>query len=229
MAELIQVATIVRKLFLPDVVPWPSLLAESNLAKLRLRYKFNDLSAQVGDPAAGGLLQVASSRGEFVTGGIPQLVEHFAVQPTFLQFQINGDSEQADKFAADVGSFFLEIDPHKNYDDAKELTRTYQTIAVVKLSVSFDAIFSDRFNRYLTEEVRSHLAPPNTDIEIRLQNVRWTVSYKPATFDFAYLPKPLSIEPRQGNRPGDRVFYTQSPTDFNTHMNLINALERSFS
>jgi hypothetical protein len=229
MAEFIQVFTIVRKLFLPDVIPWPSLIADTNLEKLRIRFKFNDLAYQANNPAGGNPPQIVSPKGEFVADEKVLLVEQFMVQPGILQFQIAGDSEQADRFAADLEHFLLEIDPQKKYSEAKQLTQTYQTIAIVRLSVPFEAIFSERFSRFLKETVSPRITPENTKIDLRPFNLRWVVSYRPDTPDFTYLPKVLAIEPRQGGRPGDMLYYTQTPTDFKTHKELIELLESALS
>jgi hypothetical protein len=229
MAEFIQVATILRELFLPDVVPWPSLLTESNLEKLRVRYKFNEMAHQANNPAGGSPQQIIAQKGEFLADGIPLLVEQFMVQPLIVQFQIAGNSDQADQFAADLGDFFLEIDPRQNYSKSQLLTKTYQTIGVARLSVPFDAMFSKKFSEYLRETVGPSITPEKTQIELRLNNLRWIVSYRPETPDFTYLPKILAIEPRQGSSPSDMLYYTQSPTDYRTHKALVESFESALS
>ena len=229
MAELIQVFTIVRKLFLPDVVPWPSLLTESNLEKLRVRYRFTELMDQSNNPVGGAGPQIFAQKGEFLINGLPVLVEQFIVQPVVLQFQIACRSDLADEFVADLGRFFLEIDPNKTYDKTRELATTYQTIAIAKLSASFDTMFSERFSKFLAETLKPRVAPPDTSVDIRLQNVRWVVTYKPQTADYTFLPKALAIEPRQGSRPEEMTYFTQSPTDFETHMALLSSLEQALA
>jgi hypothetical protein len=229
MAEFIQTATIARRLFLPDAIPWSSLLAESNLEKLRSRYKLSEVIPQFQDPATGIQPQVFSLRGEFVASGKTLLIQQLLIQPTVVQFQIDGNSDEADVFMLDLGILFVEIDPNKRYSDTSELTRTYQTIAVVKLSVPVSALFSDRFSHFLTDVVTPRLTPQNTEIDVRLLAVRWTVTYRLPTPDFTYLPKPLVIEPRQGSRPSDMLYFTQSPTDFKTHKELLEALEKALS
>lgn len=229
MAEFIQVATIMRKLFVADALPWPSLVTESNLEALRLRYKFNELAHQANNPAIGIPPQIFSPKGEFVLDGAPLLIEQFAIQPAILQFQVAGDSDQADRLAADLEDFISQIDPPKGDSERQELTKTYQTIAVVKLSVPFEAIFSDKFSRFLKEIVTPNIQPEKAEAELRLLNLRWSALYKPETTDFTYLPKLLAIEPRQGSRLGDLVYYTQSPTDYKTHKSLVEAFEKALS
>jgi hypothetical protein len=229
MVEFIQTATIARKLFLPDVIPWSSLLAESNLEKLRSRYKLDEVVPQVPEPATGIPPQVVALRGECVVDGKTLLVQQLLIQPAVVQFQIDGNSDEADKFILDLGAFFIEIETSKQYSEARELTRTYQTVAIVKMSVPIDALFSDRFSRFLKDVVAPRMTPQNTEIDVRVAAVRWNVTYRPATPDFTYLPKPLVIEPRQGSRPSDMLYYTQSPTDFKTHKELLESFEKALS
>jgi hypothetical protein len=79
------------------------------------------------------------------------------------------------------------------------------------------------------ETVTPRLAPQKDEIEQRLQNVRWMVSYLPTTFNFTYLPKVLATEPRGNTSPSDTHYYTQSPTEFKTHMELVAAFEKALS
>jgi hypothetical protein len=229
MAEFIQVATIVRKLFLPDVLPWPFLVTETSLEKLRSRYKFNDLAHNANNPAGGVPPQIGATKGEFVLDGTALVVEQFFIQPAIVQFQIAGNSDQADQLTADLSRFFLEIDPHKNYSEARQLTQTYQTIAIARLSVPADAVFSERFSRFLKETAATRITPENTAVDLRLLSLRWVVSYRPDTPDFTYLPKVLAIEPRTGSRPSDMLYYTQSPSDFKTHKELVESFEKALS
>ncbi len=225
MAKIIQTFTVLRKVFLPDVLPWPYLLAESNLEKIRTRYKCGQLMQNLGP--LGVPSQVASPTGEFTVGETTLLLEQLIIEPTVLQFQISGNSDQADEFAKDLGTILREIDPDKKYSEERELTKTYQTIAIVKLSFPYDALFSKTFSRYLNQSMIPRLKPKDAELEVRLSNLRWTVSYRANTTDFLYLPKLLVIEPRQGSRPDDMLYFTQSPTDFRTHMHLVEALEKT--
>jgi hypothetical protein len=131
MPEFRQVFTIMRTLFPMDVIPWSSLVAESNLEKLGVRYKLTSPAYQAGDPTSGIPQQVMSPKGEFYLDGSVLLVEQFILQPASVQFQIAGDSNQANKFIADLGKFFLDIDPRKSFSAARELVSTYETIAIV--------------------------------------------------------------------------------------------------
>jgi hypothetical protein len=225
MAEILQTFTLVRKLFLPDVVPWPYLLPESNQEKLRVRYKMTQLTAAT-DPSTGAVARLFSPLGEFNVEKTSFLIEQLTIEPLAIQFQISGDTDLARKFGEDLGSFFLEVDPAKKYSGSRELTTTYQTIAIVNFGFSCDALFSRSFGQYL-DEVMPELKLPDADVEIRLNNIRWTVIYKPHTADYTYLPKPFVIEPRQGSRPKDHLYFTQSPTDFLTHKKLIESLEKA--
>src|SRR6266403_1179909 len=144
MAEILQVHTIQRRLFQPDAIPWPYLLTETNLEKIRSRYHFKQsvVPAVSTDPS-GASSQLLFPRGEFTVDGTSLLLEQVTVDRVAVQAQLSADSHKSDEFFEDLKALFLEIDPNKNYSEGKELARTYQTVAVAKLSIAFDALFSD--------------------------------------------------------------------------------------
>jgi hypothetical protein len=231
MAEILQVHTIQRRLFQPDVIPWPYLLTETNLEKIRSRYHFMQSVAPAipTDPSVASSQQLLFPRGEFTADGTSLLLEQVTIDPVAVQAQLSADSHKSDEFFEDLKALFLEIDPNKNYSEAKELARTYQTVAVAKLSIAFDALFSDSLRKFLTESVAPRLKLENSEVRLSLQHLVWAVFYQTQTTNFSYLPRQLTIEPRQGSTPEDRLYFTVSPTDFETHVKLLEEFEKTLS
>ena len=236
MAEFVEIATIARRLYLPDVVPWSKLFVEHNLELLRERYaldQLNPIMPQIGMPMGADVPvpvtgQLFALRGSFRVEETVVAFEQLSIQPTIVQVQIGGDAEFADKFLDHLSGFFREISPERDYSRKSELSRSYQTVAIARLSFAAEAMFSRQFSKYL-EAIKPRLSPSDTKIDLRLNTLRWVVTYRPETTDFIYQPKFLTIEPRQGSRPNDRLYYTQSPVDFKTHKELLESLEKALS
>ncbi len=229
MAEVLQVFTIQRRLFKPDAVPWPYLVLQSNLGLLRERYRFTQLGLSQPSDTLPAIARVVAKTGEFKIGDKLQAVEQLLIEPTVVQFQISADSSAADLYFDDIASFFTQIDPNKVFSLANEQTRTYQTIVIARLTAPFDAILSGSFRSFLRDTVVPRFRLADTDVEVDLEHLSWAVKYRPQSTEFTYIPKVLTIEPRHGTKEADRIYYTLSPTDFKTHMELLKAFEKSFT
>src|SRR5271157_552813 len=173
MPEILQAFSIERRLYTPEGIPWALLLAESNIARLRDRYKLKAFQQEV--TPAGLVARLVGVGGEFVSGPGTQAVQQLAIEPTTVQVHVTGDSEDADAFLSDLGKVLYEIDPLGNFSKAKEVARTYQTMAVVRLSVPFDALLSAKVLRFLEESVKPVLAVPRGQPEISLERLSWSV------------------------------------------------------
>jgi hypothetical protein len=226
MPEILRVFTIARFLFGPDTIPWSYVLLESNMERLRERYRLKPF-AQVAD-AQGNVALVASGAGEFVSGESRQAIEQLSLEPTALQFQISATSKEADSFLGDLSLFLRDIDPNARFDLSRQYTRTYQSIAIVRLDVAYEELLSPRLRRFLENTAPSALALPDAPADISLQHLSWAVRYRTQRTEWFYLPKVLTLEPRAGSKPEEKIYYTQSPTDFETHLKLLVSFEQQF-
>jgi hypothetical protein len=226
MAEVIKVSTIERHLFGPDAVPWSLLKLPSNLQKLQDRYKFSEI--RHGADSLGNLVQLLCVGGEFVMEEVPQPLEQLILEPNAVQFQIGVTSDDSKAFLDHIAEFMTVIDVDKSFAQAAERTKTYQTIVTARLAVPFDALLSSPLQRFLKGDVSAKVGLPDAEAEIVLERLQWRISYKTQSTDFVYLPKALTIEPRAGGSPSEMLYYTQSPTDFKTHMSLLRAFENAF-
>jgi len=224
--EVLQTFTIKRRLYPPDAIPWALLLIESNVQRLRERYKFKLLTQEL-DPN-GVVARLSGASGEFSTSNGLQAIQQLIIEPAVLHAQISGGSDVADGFVGDLVEALSEIGNSRILPETPEITSTYQTIAIAKLRLPSELLFSEKLRTYLNEDVKPKLVLPDGEPEIRLQSLSWGVRYKMESTDFHYLPKLITIEPRQGSRPSDMIYYTVSPTDSKTHLELLNKLESRF-
>jgi len=226
MAEILQLFTIERRLYPPDAIPWAFLLTESNLQRLRERYKLKTLGQEVGP--AGAIAGLTGTGGEFSAASGLQVIEQLILQPTVIHVQISGGSDIADEFVTHLVQVLCEIGNNNNILQVQETTRTYQTVAIAKLRLPSECLFSEKIREFLTEVVRPKVVLPGGQPDIVLERLSWAVRYKMDTTDFMYIPKALTIEPRQGSKPGDMIYYTVSPTQSRIHLELLETLESKF-
>lgn len=226
MAEILQVSTTIRCLYAPDSIPWAQILLGTNLERLQSRYKLPALiQAQAQSPAgASTVIQLVGSNGEFSIQDSLRPVQQLVISENMVQAQIAGETAIADALLSDVLQFFRELEPSQK-SGVREYTRTYQTVAIAKLSVPFNAIFSENMLRYLRDKVPGRIKYRDAAPTIQLSHLSWQVKYKAETTDYSYLPKVLTIEPRQGTILSENLYFTQSPTDSETHKKLLEDFE----
>jgi hypothetical protein len=226
MPEIIQIFTIERHLYGPDAVPYTQIRLPTNIQRLRERYKFSQAN-EASDPM-GNVLRLICSLGEFRIDDVPRAVEQLLIEPNVVQFQINVSSDRSHLFLADLAEFLVEIDSTKGFSNAREYAKTYQTVAIVKMSVPFEDLLSTCLRDFLADRVVPALSLPNSKAEVSLERLGWSVTYTTKDTGYVYLPKPLTIEPRAGSRPSEMLYYTMSPSDFDTHLGLLRAFEEAF-
>ncbi len=223
MAEIAQVFTIARCLYSPDSVPWAQLLLPTNIGQLTERYRFNGVR-QMEAVGGGGTVQLICTGGQFSSSGTMQAVQQLIIEANVAQCQVAGNTEDAEAFLGNLEHFFEEVDPAKK-GLLNQYTRTYQTVAIARLNVPFDAMLSDKMQQYLAENVIPKLQIRDAKAHVKLANLSWQVIYNSEGADYMYLPKVLTIEPRAGSKLSDRIYYTFSPTDFETHKKLLEEFE----
>jgi len=227
MAEILQVVTILRCLYAPNSVPWAQTLLGSNLQKLQARYKISALSqVQTQDQVGTQILQIVGMNGEFSFNGALFPIQQLIIAENLVHLQVGAEATTADALLADVQRFFFELETKTAM---REYTRTYQTSAVAKLNVPFDAMLSENMLRFLHGNVADKIKQADAEPTIQLTHLSWQVKYRSEATDYLYIPKMLTIEPRQGSKISDNLYFTQSPTNSETHKRLLEEFEAALS
>lgn len=224
MPEIVEVFTVQRRLFAPDAIPWTYLATESNRQLLQQHFRFAAVNL-LPDPAQA---QIAAIMGEFIDEGGTHPVQQLLIGPNFAEFQVTGPSHVADAFFENVAAFIGKVGPESAFANPSEHAKTYQTIVIARLNFPYDALLSTSL-RGILRDAKSQLSRKDADVALDLERLSWRVTYKPRDTNIQYLPRELRIEPRNASLPDDRLYYTQSPSDFETHMGLLTALEKALA
>ena len=227
MPEVKQVFTIIRRLYSPVAVPWNELLLSTNLVRLGETYKFKEVgqAAPTGQETTTALVAKA---GEFALSENVVPILQLTIQPNLVEAQIAAETERSDAFVQDLEKFLMALNPNKK-SELEQYTTTHQTIAIVKLAVPFEDLLSDRLRGFLAEKARTMLTLPDAEPHIQLSHLSWQVTFRTESNDYIYQPKMLAIEPRAGSKPSEQLYFTHSPTEFATHMKLLQELEATFA
>jgi hypothetical protein len=225
MAEIKEQFTIVRRLLPPESLPWSQLILPTVIERLRQRYKFEEIDRP--EDEGSDEPPIVANGGEFVMDGIPYGIQQLALEANVVQTHSSGDRRVAELLFNDLKQFILEIDPARVICD--EYLKTFQTIAMAKLSVPFDAVFSKKFLSFRDKVVAKTLSTSSAKAHITQGHLSFKISYISEEAEFIYIPKPLTIEPRSGSKLSDQIYYTHSPTDSDTHRKLLEDFEKSLA
>jgi hypothetical protein len=217
MAEILQLFSVIRRLYQPDVLPFAQLQTPSALQRLRDRYAF----AQV----VPGPAQLLATTGEFSQAGQTAAapVQQLSIGSNVIEFQMAAETAVAERFYEDLVKFLQELSGRRERQ-FPEYGRSNQTIAIVTLDVPAEAVFSEKMREYLSQAAPA-FRTDRVEPRLQLTHLQWTVSYTKSDPDVEYIPKLFTIEPRSGSRAGDKVYFTQSPTDSETHRKLLEQFE----
>jgi len=221
MAEILQLFSITRHLYQPDALPLARLQLESSLQRLKERYRFTGTAAAPGVP-------LLASAGEFLPHGStsPVPVQQVAFVSNAIEVQVSGDTKTAEELHRDLRAFLAEISGGQK-PSFPEYAMSVQTLAIVRLGIPVEALFSDKLNRYMTNVAIPAFKLADAELHVQLARLQWVVNYTRDATDYHYEPKLFTLEPRFGTRLSDQIYYTQSPTDSETHLRLLEEIENS--
>jgi hypothetical protein len=214
-AEILEIFSSSRRLYAPDSLPWPQLASSSGVEKLRERYRFGNVQPFT-------TTQLIAQGGEFAAEKRSIPVQNLVLQPNSVEYQIAGKTVDGEAFYTDLVRCIGEIGRF----EATEYAKTFQTVAIAKLAVHFDQLFSPKMLKYLTQAAVPAFEIHQAEPHVQLGSLSWVVSYQTKTTDFFYHPRAFTIEPRAGSRVEDRLYYTLSPTDSESHVTLLRQFEK---
>jgi|GEM_PF-2533818 len=105
-----------------------------------------------------------------------------------------------------------------------------ETSCIVTLNIDFMKVYSTKFKSFLSKDFLNIL--PHKYFEIYPKSFRFEVGFeteeKLMKKRISLAPKQLVIEPRTERPIDDQVFFTSSPCDTNTHLEILKSFEKTF-
>lgn len=153
-----------------------------------------------------------------------------------LAINVEGDSRAAHLVFGLIAEFFLQLgETFKQgkppLESIEPLVFTEETMAVVELDFDWPQLFSQEL--VAAAEGFTARAKP-VAMTIRNALARFTISYfqndpRLKEGGVAFADKVLAIEPRIDVPFSERVYFTTSPSDSETHMGMVRALEEALT
>jgi len=214
------------RIFPVDGLPMPRLITPAVSNAFRERFGWGGAEAPEGEIV-------------FQPGVFPNTEAKDAIVIKSLQMNerrmvltVIADSSGANQVHKGLMDFFAEV---AGWTPAEPLILTEDTTCTATLDFDWDALLSPAMRKFLkgtmNETISAHsISPP----EVRGLHFAVRIAYpevptKLQEHGVALSDKTLTVEPRVQTPPSERRYYTSSPTDSDTHLQLLEQLERALT
>ena len=232
MRDIKNLLTTEKRSFELDDIPFVKLGTASGLELFSKQFNFKDI--ELGEDQDKNITQIRLSMGQYKVDGNFYPVSRMMIDRRSIGFSIFADSKISEKFFKEIVVLLSLLDPA--FQHCKPILLSIETQCVATLDVDFMDIFSGNIRVLLdnaTSTIASKLGDMAEGVSIRPKAIRFDVNFKTAQdlMDKSVLiaKKPLIIEPRDGTALNEKVYFTASPTDTNTHLKLLKQFEKLFS
>ena len=234
MEEIKELSVIEHRIYKVDAVPFRQLVTASNLNAFTSLFMFKD--TEISEDASNNLLSVKMKLGEFNVDKKIYSIDQLLIDRRSIFFKIQSDSSIAKKFYQNICDVFSQINLHNHFEVDACLIMTSQTTCNVKLDFDFKELLSKTFITYINREASKKLTSAidnKAKVEILPKTLVFNVNFNVTDNNLlenkiSIASKPLTIEPRAGTSAKDRIYYTSSPSDTDTHLKILSTLEEAF-
>jgi hypothetical protein len=232
MKDVKDLGTLEKRIFEPDTIPFIRLATASGLQSFTAPFNFKNI--EIGEDEDKNVIQIRMSTGEYKLDDNFYSIRQIIIDARSIAFNICADSSISNKLFIEIMELLAVLDP--KFKKNKPVLSSIQTQCVVTLDLDVMDFFSDNMKAFLINAT-DNITKKNTDIvdsvTIQPKIIRFEVSFKLKQNliekSLAISDKSLVIEPRFGTTTNQRIYYTLSPNDTDTHLNLLRQFEKSFS
>jgi hypothetical protein len=213
------------RIYRPDELPFHELRARSDAIK-----EFFHFQTVQAEPLGN---TVAFSNAIFEDDGQRIVIEVLSIEPRRIIIRAVGHSKHATAFHAGLLNAMDAIRPKGKSEPVVPLFETEESSCVATLEFDFEELLAPQLRELLSSESISSLLGTRfvKSHAVRFKSLSFSAKFSladPALEEHAITlgEKSLTIEPRAGTPLSERRFFTASPTDSDTHMSLVEMLER---
>jgi hypothetical protein len=223
--DIVDITVAQARIFPADSLPLTELRAPTNAALLKDAFKFG---AVQGDPFG---LQLSFTNGTFEHRGKPINVLSLIFEQRKMSIQIRGRSPAADAFYSAVARVLQSIGGQPRTSRLEPLVKADETSCVVTMEIHFEDLVAPTLWQFIQKEAKHKLRVDRVKARsITFKNLSFEVKYEIdpllAEHDISLTSKLLTIEPRTGTPSNERRYFTSSPTDSETHLEILEGIER---
>jgi len=171
--------------------------------------------------------------GEYKRAHTSYLIDELSIDDRRIIIKMQSSSKIADSFFKALKGDLLSIDLRDKKPKYEPQITTYDTTCVCELDIDFDSSLKSVLFQKFIDETMNKLPNFGADLTITPYSLRFKIEYfnlptKLKKNKIALSDKYLSIEYREKTDTNDRIYFSSSPTDSDTHFEILKAFEKSF-
>lgn len=213
-------------------IPLAKLAHDPNLASFLELYSFQGREVRRGP--SNKISSIFCHNGIFGHGDQDYVVERVELEERRILFKVEGSSQEADAFYESLVSFLSSLSGAADEEYLHPLVKSEESEIVSYLDFSIEGLIAPAFLRFITsaatemagsEIASAHVKPGGLTFHVdfvlkdgRLEDQRITLSRKE-----------IRLEPRKGHSLADQVYYSKAPFDTDTHIRLLEMLEKEMA
>lgn len=219
------------RVFPPDLVPYNALNSGPGTEIFRKQFNFREVvtpDQAVGEMYfAGGMLLLPDTEA-------PIVINYVQINYQRIILEVAGSTDEANMIFEAMLASLTQFDPQRRLINAAPLLQTHETQCVARLAFEWRDLVSDRLNQFLNSPVVASITSGAATSRLSAMNLRFTLQFDSSDqrlreYGVIHADKSLILEPRQNTPFSERLYFTQSPLDSDSHLSLIEKFERSLS
>lgn len=215
------------RIFAPDRLPFTELLTSKGLNAFKGRFGWTEMG-----PIEGEQPELAFENGTLP--GSDTVIRRLSVTPRRVLLSLDSDSSTLSRVYEAVRAFFGELDRAGAWSGCEPLILTEETTALVDLDFEWTALLAPGLVAFsqkplLASTVQAEVAPVLAGLRLGIKLRYPRVPEHLQMHGVSLASKALVIEPRADTPLAAKRYWTQSPTDSETHVRLLEVLERNIA
>jgi hypothetical protein len=217
-----------------DEIGFKSFQRDSAIKKIQEKYKLKYNPPMMFEGIPSELRPISFTNGEFNHKDKSYLIERLNIEERKIIISMVSHSKIVNALFDNLRALLKGLDLRDTKPKYEPLVKADETSCVVKLEFSIRELLENsplsHFHDYLTDKVQSN----GFEIEVIPSVIRFKISYlkQPESFKkhkITLTDKDFVLEVRDRTSYEEQIYYTFSPTDSDTHIDLINKLENVIS
>lgn len=219
------------RIFPADELPFRSLHRNTAMSKMSNTFKLKPNPQMYFEISPTVVPNINLNNGEYDYNDRSYLIDYLIIEDRRIIIRMTANSDIVNNFFEELRRLLIDIDIREKKPNYEPLIRVDETQCIAKFDFSFEDILQHTklsdFPKYLAKKVQSY----GSKLEIVPNALRFRLKYLSIPeilrkHDITLIDKDFIIERRDRFPYEEQVYFTYSPTDSTTHLEILKELEK---
>jgi len=219
------------RIFPEDTIPYQIFSLPEKVKQFKDRYHFAGEEIPIPLQLPGAPKLIIFQMGEVKIEDSSTIIDQLQFEGRKMVLEVAASSNVADMVFLDIADFVNKMAGNASLSEERTLTKTEETKCTVFLQIDYWEVFSDKTKWFIKDDLQKAFDrpvfatnPSKLTFEIIFdQDIDLFRKHR-----IHFVPKPLTIEPREGIPFDEQTYFTCSPFGSEVHLRLIEAFEKLF-